>query len=60
MADERDRKDDPIVNQKRVLDATIARSERDEDAPMRMVQFGIVMPYVIGKHGQSRSVSRTK
>jgi len=63
MADDpretRNRKDDPITNQHRVTQETIAKSEAD-GPPMRMVHFGTVMPHVIGAKGQSRSSSRTK
>ena len=34
---ERDRKDDPITNQKRVMDATIAKSEAEEQVSPTIV-----------------------
>ena len=40
---ERDRKDDPIKNQKRVLDATVARSE-SEDEPEGVILWGDTEP----------------
>jgi hypothetical protein len=33
---ERDRKDDPIVNQKRVMDATVAKSEAEDEPILRV------------------------
>jgi hypothetical protein len=54
--DERQRSDDPIKNQHRVMEETIAKSE---SAPLRMVRAEIVMPHVLGSP-QSKSSSKTK
>jgi hypothetical protein len=52
----RERKDDPIENQKRVMDATIARSEAE---PLRMVAGEIVSHIVQpGVHNKSSTSAK--
>jgi hypothetical protein len=57
MGDKRKR-EDTAQTARRVVDATIARSETDDDGPIHMVRFGGVLPTIVAQPSDPSSKSR--